>query len=433
MSNWLVIQVSDESGSEMTPSNVTLRDDSTSHSFNDVSGQGLSLQLSSVSAGDYQLEIELPDRPPLVLSMGVKDRKSGKVAFFRGHSPACCTLTTQRVTTGSSSSRTLHALSLKLKENHEEIVLVAGWDYSGGADNTLYAKTWRDDLYAQETYVTGTSTPLSRSISDHTVVTLFDFKSGNRIRWIKGRRDWHEMDSELQGSVPTHTANYKSKANKKKRHDDDSISILHVYDYIADLGKAAAGCLLSVDMFSHAWAGGPILVNTNQEAEFSPGGARELERDPGDKDGRTKDFSRTNLPRLSEFKQAFASDAVAKIWGCFATTDYRRLVRGAAKAPDKTTKFEVTLSDGRVLEVTGQRVETYFKDRILKETYMAKMADATGITVYGAPPGMGANLRNVGRRNYMFVSQSDYRLEYQWFKDALGLEPDESGYFPFEP
>lgn len=64
---------------------------------------------------------------------------------------------------------------------------------------------------------------------------------------------------------------------------------------------------------------------------------------------------------------------------------------------------------------------------------MAKMASAADVTVYGAPPGMGADLRAVGRRDYMFVNQSDYRIEYEWYQTALGLTPDVSGHFPFTP
>lgn len=431
MTDWLVVQVMDERGGAVTPSAAALEGAGVSHALSDVAGQGWSVALAGVAAGKYQLNLTLPQRLPLPLAVEVKARGAGKLVVFRGKSPAIATLSSQAVTAGGPASRTLHVVGLKLPKQHSEVVLVAGWDYSGGADNTLYAKTWRDDLYAGQTFISGKAAPLTKQIHDHTVVSLFDFKSGQRIRWLKARQDWHELDRVLQGSVPTHTGYYKDAANTQKRHDDDAISIRHVYDYIADLGAAAPGSVQRFDIFSHAWAGGPILVDTVEDAVFAPGGSRSTERDPGDKDGRTKDFSTRNMPRRAQFKRAFAAGGIAKVWGCFATTDYRRLVRGAAQAPNKTTKFKVQMLDGSEVEVTGQQVENYFKNSVLPETYMAQMGDAVSIKVYGAPPGMGADLRAVGRRNYMFVNQSDYRLEYRWYKDALGLAPDESGHFPF--
>ncbi len=430
MTDWCVFAAVDDAGAALTPTSVELRQGATRHAFSDVAGQGLSLDLTAIAPGSYSLMVALPSRPELPLAVGVKAAKTGKLVFFRGRSPAAAVATSQRVTAGPAKSRALHVLQLTLGKAHEEIVLVAGWDYSGGANNALYAETWRDDLYAGETQVTSSKSAITRVVENHTVVTLFDFKTGLRTRWLKGRTGWHELDSVLQGTVATHTASYKTAANGQKRHDDDSVSIVHVYDYIAELGAVAPGSLKRFDVFSHAWAGGPILVNTDEAADFAPGGSRDDERDPGDKDGRAKDFSVKNLPRRSDFKKAFAAGAIGKIWGCFATTDYRRLIRGAAQAPDETTPFKVQLSDKEV-EVTAKRVKDYFVVSILPQTYMGQMARAAGITVYGAPPGMGADLRAVGKKNYMFVNQSVYRLEYGWYKDALGLVPDESGHIPF--
>ena len=272
MTEWLVIRVTDENGGALTPSSVTLSAGGTRHALADVASQGLSLDLSGVAPGNYQLELVLPKRPALPLAVAVKARGAARMMAFRGPSPAIASLTSQSVTAGKAASRTLHVIGLKLPKQHAEVVLVAGWDYSGGADNTLYATTWRDDLYAGQTYLTGTARRIAKQIDDHTVVTLFDFKSGKRRRWLKGRSEWHQLDSVLQGKVPTHTGHYKDPANTQKRHDDDSISIVHVYDYVAELGQAAAQSLKRFDIFSHAWAGGPILVDTLQEGAWPRAG-----------------------------------------------------------------------------------------------------------------------------------------------------------------
>jgi hypothetical protein len=41
---------------------------------------------------------------------------------------------------------------------------------------------------------------------------------------------------------------------------------------------------------------------------------------------------------------------------------------------------------------------------------------------------MGSNLKRVGKRYYMFVDQPVYALEYHWYAQVLGLEPDLSGH-----
>ncbi|WP_147445537.1 hypothetical protein [Corallococcus aberystwythensis] len=64
---------------------------------------------------------------------------------------------------------------------------------------------------------------------------------------------------------------------------------------------------------------------------------------------------------------------------------------------------------------------------------MAKLSVALGgsAKVYGAPPGMGANLRAVpaGKKtfNYMYVDGTIYKREYDFLKSALGLVPDDTG------
>ncbi len=425
MSEHAVVKVKDENGADVTPKSVAIVIGSTSHAFADIAGQGLSLDLAALAAGDAKLVVTLPDHPEMPFSVKIGG-KGPKVIGFDGNSPLCCTLSKQTASDGASGTRTLFVFAFALTKKHTEIVLAAGWDYHGGADNSLYAKTWRDDLWSGTTYGTGVKTTITKVITPSTVVTLFDFKTGNRTRWIRGKSDWHRMDKVLQGTVATDTSGGETDVAIAKRHDDDSISIVHVYTYIQDLGVAAAGSLLRFDIFSHAWAGGPIMINTWEAPAF----ASTTDRDPGDKDGRTKDY--TSMTRVADFKKAFASGGAAKMWGCQATTDHRTIVRAAARAKDKAAKMKITYA-GKEVEVSADQIATAVRDKILPNTYMKAFADATGITMHGAPPGMGANLRAVGSRNYMYVDQSTYSLEYKWYKSALGLTPDSTGYFAYDP
>ena len=106
-------------------------------------------------------------------------------------------------------------------------------------------------------------------------MTIFDFKMGTRTRMVKSASGWMEMDCVLQGTVKTHLGSYKDATNVQKRYLDDSISIRHVYDYISALGAVAPGTLREFHIFSHAWAGGPILVETYEGAAYAVGGAQQ--------------------------------------------------------------------------------------------------------------------------------------------------------------
>jgi len=73
-----------------------------------------------------------------------------------------------------------------------------------------------------------------------------------------------------------------------------------------------------VSFFGHGYAGGPILVNSWERPEYKAGGAKALERDPFDKDGRVKDFNSTNMPlqRWRNIRNAFHTDGFCWLWGC---------------------------------------------------------------------------------------------------------------------
>jgi len=425
MSEHAVVKVKDENGADVTPKSVAVVIGTTSHAFADIAGQGLSLDLAALAAGEAKLVVTLPDHPELAFSLKISGTGSKSVGFD-GNSPLCCTLSKQTASDGAAGTRTLFVFGFAMTKKHTEVVLAAGWDYHGGADNSLYAKTWRDDLWSGTTYGTGSKTTIPKVVTPTTVVTLFDFKTGNRTRYIKGKSDWHRMDKVLQGTVATDTAGGETDVAITKRHDDDSISIVHVYGYIQDLGVAAAGSLLRLDIFSHAWVGGPIMINTFETAAFSS----TTTRDPGDKDGRSKDFD--SMARVADLKKAFASGGTAKMWGCQATTDNRTIVRAAARAKDKSAKMKITYA-GKDFDISADEIATAIRTKILPNTYMKALAKAAGITMHGAPPGMGANLRAVGSRNYMYVDQSTYALEYKWYADVLGLKPDATGYFAYVP
>lgn len=176
------------------------------------------------------------------------------------------------------------------------------------ASPNAFANTLRDDLYAGTTHVGGVETAIPRVIHDHTIVTFFEFSTGLRIRQIKGQKGWHELDATLLGAVAPVVKMPDTEARQKARLFADTISIMHVYDYITALGHASPGCLRQVHVFSHAWLMGPILLDTNERDAYYEGETLSGPRDPLDKDPRCKDFAGGNIADLPAFCGAPSPD-----------------------------------------------------------------------------------------------------------------------------
>lgn len=429
---YLAVSISDESGTPLSVSAIVLRSGLTvRRTFSSTSP--LRAPLSGLATGKYHLSIALTGRPEYVFPFSLVNQRTGLTPRFEKDSPACCSLTQSSVATSSGDTEQVFTLAFTFGKAHSEVVLVAGWDYSGGADNVAYCETCRDDLYSGTTYRVGVKQNITKRINNATVVTFFDFKTGDRLRMVKGSSGWFEMDRVPQGSVKTHLGYYSSATSLRKRYLDDSISIKHVYDYIADIGSSAPGALRELHIFSHAWAGGPVLVNTDEAPAYQPGGADEGLRDPNDKDPRLKDFDLVNMPRLRDFKAAFAADAIAKIWGCLAAQAYRNLIRATSRATSDTTTISYDW-DGSTVTMTAGEARDFLQRDILTNTYAARLAAAVGggLKAYGAPPGMGADLRavSVGKKkhNYMYVNTFTYKSEFAYLRRALGLVPDDTGY-----
>jgi len=434
-SHYLTVVAVDERGGTLHTSSVKLTGSSAvSRSFI-VKGAARNA-LSGLTPGKYELRVSFTDRPDFVLPLSLSKESTGLVPTFVGSPPTCCPHI-QRTSEGTAGATdVVFTLPLTLSKAHSEVILVAGWDYSGGANNVAYCESYRDDLASGVTHRTGVKTSITPRIDASTVVTFFDFKTGTRSRMLKSASGWSTMDSVLQGAVATHLGDYKLPANVRKRYLDDSISIKHVYDYITELGSKAPDALREFHIFSHAWAGGPILVETYEDALYDEGGARATQRDPHDKDPRTKDFGAINMPRLKDFQAAFAADAVAKVWGCMATHAYRNLIRATAQTKSDADTLSVDW-DGKNISMTTAQAKKYLRQDIMGSTYMAQLSSTLGgkAKVYGAPPGMGADLRTVkvGKKNhnYMYVNNTTYKREYEFLRKAFGVVPDDTGYILF--
>ncbi len=167
---------------------------------------------------------------------------------------------------------------------------------------------------------------------------IFDFRSGEIVT-----RDVTYPSGKKSESVSKDTrypAVTKANYDTSKRPDGSTrytykdgqtgvMSVLDVYLAVQNIGKKDTGTLHELSFFSHAWMGGPILVNSYDDGEFVtnmfglmtpttvplPAGMR----DPDDKDPRApKDFvsPQMNLADVTNFETAFHKDGQIWIWGC---------------------------------------------------------------------------------------------------------------------
>lgn len=193
-----------------------------------------------------------------------------------------------------------------------------------------------------------------------------------------------------------------------------SMSITDVYDYISSLPSSSRkGALLELHFFAHAfnisssgYSGGPILVNSLDNPFQS-------DRQPLDKDARSaKDFQKPVIDP-AVFRQAFAASAQSFVWGCnFQQGFIRQFVHhvvnsrkdvAAGKSisvdfdSDWGTEadFRAALGLGakdsiRKIIVDPAKVQKIINDAN-QQTFMQKLATASGHPAVGAPAGTYAD------------------------------------------
>ena len=442
MRTYLAIAARDVDGGQLEVTAAELVDEhGTVTTFDDDFMLGISLVATDTPRGKYSLRIELGRRPPLCLNVELRDKKGVLGLVFAKPTPRCVSLVDNCASKDDQTSPTLLTLTLTLAKRHEEVVLVAGWGYHNDKPMTKFATSYRDDQYdgvTRDIYSKkqNEKVEIPQRIHDYTIVTLFDFYSGDRVRWIKGQKGWHEMDRVLQGTVRTwRGGQYDDAVNMNKRHDDDSISTTHVYDYIIELGRVAPRSVVAFQIFSHAWREGTIPVNTWEDAEYSAreGGVNMRLRDPGDKDGRAKDFSWDNMPKLDYFRRAFASSAHVKVWGCLQEEAYVNIIMAELHAEAEGLSDNEAFpyyENGQKLWRTREQLRDEIGQHIV-DSYMKSMADAIDRTVYGAPPGLGSNLAGFNHRSYMYVDQAWNPKVFAWLKKHFHIVPDGTGYLAY--
>lgn len=209
--------------------------------------------------------------------------------------------------------------------------MVAGVDYEfKGVDFSIFCRSRIKKIIAKNTAKTDLH------------FTTFDIRKGMvsvlEVTYPSGSK------SEVS-SVPNpskYNSVSKTNYNGKDFKDGQSniISIVDIYKEVQNIGLNYPGTLMELSFFSHAWMGGPILVNSYDDGNYTyqppPPATTPItialplgQRDPDDLDPRGyKDFLPPNMSSvdLANFQNAFNTNGFSWIWGCAFPRDVHEIL-----------------------------------------------------------------------------------------------------------
>ena len=292
----------------------------------------------------------------------------------------------------------------------------------------------------------------ANAIGDGDLVTLLICEQRKRQTFVKatgGPKAWLLIDEFLNKGVERTSPD----PQKETIDPDRDIGILHLYQYLHDIGGVRPGSVEEVSVFSHAFFDGPILWDTfqndgsNGDPNFRDDPTR---RDPKDLDGRAKDWNASGvMASFGNLAAAFAQDAFFKVWGCNAETYIGQMIRQAQSqlAPkflrDQLFTFTFTFTGTETgdPEVPSQSVQEritlahMMKSEIERriQQYCGSAALFLKRSVFGAPPGAGSNFGTKGGNSVMFVNQKDNAPIFAFYDRELSATAakDPDGYYDF--
>lgn len=376
------------------------------------------LDMGAIPSGRYWLSASIAKHPVLRFTIDIKG-DAEKTVSFAGRPPRCAEIVVE-VAREAKTERRVHTINIGMAPEHSAVVLVGGFDYhtqqGDPTDYSVFARQWRNDLYYGVTD-TGIEPNLKidRAIFDHTVVSVFNFATGDVQEQIRGVKGWHNMWEFMCGTQRPHTANPHSEQELRKT--TDSISITDVYAYINAIGRHAPGTLTQLHFFSHGYSKGPVLLNTDDDSKSSA-------RDSGDKDPRYKDFFKTNIKEnWPHLPQAFSTGARVKSWGCFTDEYVRKRINAIKHTKSRTEEVEyegAMISRDSVMMVV---------DDALYGSYVMAFVDMFGVDAWGPAPGTSAKYKTDS--HHMYVDQSEYGSVLRWYEKYFGGRRDLSGHYPY--
>jgi hypothetical protein len=344
-------------------------------------------------------------------------------------------------------------------------VLVAGVDYEfKGVNFRIFCDSRMKRIIA------------ANKAKDDLKFITFDFRAGEivtrDVAYPSGKKT--ESVSKVTRNPAITKANYnKTRVGGEDHYDFKDgqfalMSVTEVYSAVQTIGSGDPGTLHELSFFSHAWMGGPILVNSYENGRATVTlpviGTRTLtvpaaSRDPDDKDPRApKDFGPPTMTAaaLKSFQDAFHTDGFIWIWGCaFPRVDHEILHKlehhkdykssGLSDSQKLTftnfradhilaleTELGVTFPDPKKVEIEFGQLRHYFcLDS--QSSYSQHIADAAKVPTFAGLMGTYSEY-DKGHLPLMSVAKG-FGRHLTFYQNYLGfkLDPEGRAYGEYKP
>jgi hypothetical protein len=347
----------------------------------------------------------------------------------------------------------------------KRFLLVGGYDYERkGVDFRIFCNSRVKRMVA------------ANRAKEELSFQVFDVRRGevvtHDVTYPGGKKS--ESVSRTQPFVAITAAHYDRIANgshvryRFKDGQSGMMSITDIYAAVRAIGAGNPGELFELSFFSHAWHGGPILLNSDDDGVFTgppavvggpptitPVGAG---RDPDDKDPRHKDFVPPNMTaaQLKEFQDAYHPDGYSWSWGCafprviheiLHKLEHHRDYRSSGLADDKEFRFNnlranhiatleralgIFFLDPKDVRLTFKELKRFFC-LSTQASYTHHLAVRSNKKAFGGVMGTYSEY-DTGRLPLMHV-EPGFARHFKFYENYLGFKFDPEGrkYGVFSP
>jgi hypothetical protein len=341
-------------------------------------------------------------------------------------------------------------------------ILVAGIDYEfKGVDFRLFSDNRMKRIM------------LANKKKDDLTFMIFDFKKGevftNKVTYPGGKQTENKSTLSPSPFTPLTRANFDRFVVAGETHfkfkdgQHGTMSILDIYKAVQKIGTDSPNTLMELSFFSHAYMGGPILVNSFDDSTMNfllgtgtiPFPLPANMRDPDDMDPRgTKDFIAPTMDAtaLTDFQNAFDPNGHIWIWGCAFPRLVHEILYKIEHNPSykdsglgddvifKITNFNNSqaelLERALLVELGGpfpdkKKIEIkfkflkYFFCKVTVASYSHKIAEQSKVKTYGGVMGTYSEY-DTGHLALMRVEPS-FTRHFTFYKNYLGFNFDPEG------
>lgn len=286
-----------------------------------------------------------------------------------------------------------------------------------------------------------------KKLNDGVVFTLFTAMTRQKQTFVKSRapsaNEWVLVDEVVKAPL--------AKGGKQPVVGKD-FSVVDFYQHLNNLGRATPGTVIEAGIFGHAYIKGPIVWNTfDGAASFSA-------RDPGDFDGRNKDWVASGAIATSFTSVGAAlhpTKGALRAWGCNHMNSTLAELRAGLRALQKKTPRDqfilVSLDQGGrenlTLDHLKRNVAQFIVSRKIKNTrehgdatgvvaYCGSAAQLLGLPCFGAPPGMGSNFGSRSGHLMMHIiadkgTENELPMQYYELEFGSSFVRDEHNYLNY--